>query len=206
MISRATGELVALGEAFASMRQAFFERAREVALQHGIELLEIAPVAGGAWDLRVRWVGAAVAEPAPRNARFRGMPFGAPDPPFVSPVPDSEPFRGDGSSDFMGLLAAADTSVCVTPWPASGGGDTPWLSDVERLDLLPVAIVGDAMLSLQHRGLHENPGEVANALAHGRALYEGEVVRVFGDDHVAERMMLFDAAAADAGRQLQRSA
>lgn len=196
-------ELESLADGVMARSAAFLERARDVAADHGVDLLDAACDAGGVWTLQLRLIPSQtlveVAEPASLPAEEideSGLLF-------VSPVRTSAPFVGDDSGDLRAMLEAADESVIVPPLPADPSRHLPWLSDDERLDLLAPAIVGDAMLSLQHLGLDTDETRYAAALADGRTLYRSEVERLTGSGDVSARLHHYDQVASTAPRFLQ---
>lgn len=63
--------------------------------------------------------------------------------------------------------------------------------------MLAATIAGDALLSLQHRGLAGDPAEVDGALVHAREQYLTEVGRSGVDVPPADLAADFDRAAAD---------
>jgi hypothetical protein len=201
MAATIIAELADLAAACTAAHRMLLERVSTVAAAHGLEVLHVGPAPDGAWDLRVRPL---LAPPLPvpvAEPRGRRIPDRPPEPPFRSPVRDSVPFEGDGTGELLTFLAAADRTVCV-PAPGPGGaGALPWLSDEERLRMLPGTIAGDALLSLQHQGLHEDPAAVEAALAQGREHFAAEVSRA-GIEGAAEFLSLYDDAAALARRQI----
>jgi hypothetical protein len=188
-------ELADLAGACTAAHQTLLERVSTVAAEHGLEVLHIGPAPDGAWDLRVRPLPAGALPPAFEEPGGRRIPDRPPEPPFLSPVRASVPFDGNGTGELLTFLANADRAVCV-PAPGPGRrGALPWLSDEERLRMLPGTIAGDALLSLQHQGLHGDPAAVAAALAQGREHFSAEVSRA-GVEGPAEFLSLYDEAAA----------
>lgn len=202
----ALAELAGLAASLAPARAALLERAREVGALFNVEVVDVRPPgADGVWDVRVRPLpGPARAEAAvPDSARPRDprIPETPPDPPFDSPVRRSAPFDGDGTRDVLRFVAEADPVVRVPPRGVAGAPPPPLTEDA-RLRMLPSTIAGDALLSLQHQGLHRDPAEVEAALRQGREHYAAEVARAGAHSRTDELLAFYDRAAATARRQL----
>lgn len=208
MPSKTVSELIELAGALGPAHQDLLERARALGRKLGIEVLDLRPAgAGGAWDVRVR----ALAERKVGGAEMESTP-GAPapadpgppavrtmrPPPFVSPVRETAPFAGDGSDDILRFIAEADPRTRVPPRGGPGpGASIRVLSAAERVRMLASTIAGDALLSLQHRGLATAEAEVKGALVHAREQYLAEVGRAGADAHLTDPGAFFDRVAAD---------
>ncbi|HST59582.1 MAG TPA: hypothetical protein VLK84_12850 [Longimicrobium sp.] len=209
MPSETVSELIELAGALRPAHQDLLERARALGRSLGIEVLDLRPAgAGGAWDVRVR----ALAEPEGGGAEMEstaGAPAAADlepqlatgtmrPPPFLSPVRESAPFAGDGSDDILRFIAEADPRTRVPPRGGpSPGASIRVLSAAERVRMLASTIAGDALLSLQHRGLATDEAEVKGALVHAREQYLAEVGRAGADAHLTDPGAFFDRVAAD---------
>ena len=202
----ASAELAGLAASVAPARAALLERARAVGALFNVEVVDVRPPgADGVWDLRVRPLPAPAeaARPEPEPARPRNslIPVDPPAPPFESPVRGSRPFDGDGTRDVLRFVEDADPVVRVPP-RGTAGAPLPRLSEEARIRMLPATISGDALLSLQHQGLHQGPAAVEAALRQGREHYAAEVARAGIDAGADELLALYDTAAATARRQL----
>lgn len=209
MPSETVSELIELAGALGSAHQDLLERARALGRSLGIEVLDVRPAGvGGAWDVRVR----ALAEPQAGGAETESTPSASatadleppPDagtlrpPPFLSPVRESAPFAGDGSDDILRFIAEADPRTRVPPRGGPGpGASIRVLAAAERARMLASTIAGDALLSLQHRGLATDEAEVKGALVHAREQYLAEVGRAGGDGQLTDPGAFFDRVAAD---------
>ncbi len=208
MPSETVSELIELAGALGPAHQELLERARALGRSLGIEVLDLRPAGvGGAWDVRVR----ALAEPQAGGAETESTPSASapadPEPPqdagtmrptFVSPVRETAPFAGDGSDDILRFIAEADPRTRV---PRRGGpvpgASIRVLTAAERVRMLASTIAGDALLSLQHRGLATDEAEVKGALVHAREQYLAEVGRAGADAHLTNPGAFFDRVAAD---------
>lgn len=198
-------ELIELAGTLRPAHEELLERVRAFGRALGIEVLDLRPAAlGGAWEVCVRPLpvpGSAPGDPAPSSP-------GEPEPvragrsirppPFLSPVRESAPFDGDGTDDILRFIAEADPGTRV---PARGGpapgAVVRVLSAGERAGMLAGTIAGDALLSLQHRGLSRDPAEVDGVLVHAREQYLTEVGRCGVEVPPADLSTDFDRAAAD---------
>lgn len=198
-------ELIELAGALRPAHEDLLERARAFGRALGIEVLDLRPAAlGGAWEICVRALPApesspgAPAQSSPGNLEPVLAGRSVRPPPFLSPVRASAPFDGDGTDDIMRFIAEADPGTRVPPrgGPAPGAV-VPVLSGVERVGMLAATIAGDALLSLQHRGLAGDPAGVDSALVHAREQYLTEVGRCGVDVPPADLAADFDRAAAD---------
>lgn len=209
MPSETVSELIELAGALGPAHQDLLERARALGRSLGIEVLDLRPAGvGGAWDVRVR----ALAEPEVGGAEMQFIPSASATadleppqdpgtmrpPPFVSPVRETAPFAGDGSDDILRFIAEADPRTRVPPRGGPGpGASIRVLSAAERGRMLASTIAGDALLSLQHRGLAADEAEVKSALVHAREQYLAEIGRAGADAHLTDPGAFFDRVAAD---------
>lgn len=204
MIQEHLAEIAALARAVVPTHAALLDRARALGALVAVEVLDLRPGADGVWELRIRPLASAVygvPEPGLPAVADRA-PCHPPDPPFTSPVRVSVPFHGDGSTEISRFIAEADPVVRV---PARGGGpvgELVRLSDDERLRMLPGTIAGDALLSLQHQGLHNDPAAVEQALRCGREHFAAEVSRSGTRVPAEDFLRLYDGAAAVARKLL----
>lgn len=209
MPSETVSELIELAAALQPAHQDLLERARALGRSLGVEVLDLRSAGvGGAWDVRVR----ALAGPEAGGAETEFIPSASapPDaepprdagtmrpPPFVSPVRGTAPFAGDGSDDILRFIAEADPRTRVPPRGGSvPGASIRVLSAAERGRMLASTIAGDALLSLQHRGLATDEAEVKGALAHAREQYLAEIGRAGADAELTNPGAFFDRVAAD---------
>jgi hypothetical protein len=180
------------------------DRVRAVVRPYGVEVLELHSAGEGSWLLRVAFRGVAGAQEAGVPGPAGRVPLAPPDPPYISPARMSPPFVGDGASDLMAMIGAADSGVRLPP--TGGGneaGDWPLLSDDERLTMLAGTIAGDAFLSLQHLGFGADADRISSATAHAREQYRTEVARAGVPAPQADAYLdAFEAAAARARLQI----
>lgn len=202
----AVKDLLSAAGALATGHQQLLDRVCAIVRPHGVDVLELQPTFEGSWLLRVRLIGGVVAatanvcDPPP----LVGVPLAPPDPPYLSPARTSPPFVGDGTSDLMAMIVAADSGVRLPPArDVRGTGEWPLLSEDGRLTMLAGTIAGDAFLSLQHLGFGADAERISAATAQAREQYRTEVTRAGVADQRADAYLeAFEAAAARARLQI----
>jgi hypothetical protein len=198
------GELIELAGSLAPSHRALLERARSFGRAVGVEVLDVRPGIGeGVWDVRLRIAeaGAEDHEPCRREGAQEVEPPPLSPPAraeFASPAREIEPFEGDGTDDVLRFIAEADPRARL---PARGGpargATVRVVSTGERNRMLASTVVGDALLSLVHRGVADDEVAVEGALASARSLYLTQVAESGGDAAADDLNRLFDRAVVD---------
>lgn len=191
-------ELVALAELVGPAHQNLLDRARAVGAGAGIEVVELRPAGDSLWDLRIRM-------PALRTHKRRDGAGAEPaQPTRVSPIRTVIPFCGDGTDDLARFLEEADPRSAVAPNGIVG----EWFADIttrQRLEMLARAMVGDALLSIQHQGLAGDSSARDVALRTARDQFSAEVDRTAAHHDRGDLMTVFDTAAVELAPLLQQT-
>lgn len=197
MADNVLSELLPLAEAMASAHRALVERVRALGEAHGVEILEARPLGtDGTWEVRVQVRLPWVPDASPATLEVR------PPRPFMSPLPHSRPFDGDGTDDIVRFIAEADPAARV---PGRGSGQPspplPRLAEGERLRMLAGTIAGDLLLALIHEGRQRDPSAVEGALRQARIQYAAELERA-GSLEAPSLVALLERRAAELRHQL----
>jgi hypothetical protein len=179
-----------------------FSELRGALVPLGIELTDVRSTGvDGAWMLVCRFAAPGAAEipaaelPADAGDDVAWMAPRLPDPPFVSPIPSTVPFDGDGTSDLMRFIEEADPAARVPP--LGGVGEVPpLLGAADRARLLASTIPGDLVLAVMHEGRADDAEVVREVLAEGWERYTTEVRRLGLDPDAALYAAASERAAA----------